>query len=54
MLSLSDMIASGTRIPYASSTHSSHQAQVPNCVFPQVNTVTLLGSIDAVRKRTAK
>jgi hypothetical protein len=27
---------------------------VPNCVFPQVNTVTLLGSIDAVRKRTAK
>ncbi len=31
--------ASGGRMAYASSTHSSHQPQVACCVFPQVSTV---------------
>src|ERR1039457_4135603 len=40
--------ASGGSIAYASSTHSSHQAQVPCCVFPQVSTVTPLWSYATV------
>ena len=34
------LFASGGKIAYASSTHSSHHAQVPSCVLPQVSTVT--------------
>src|SRR5205814_2760369 len=33
-------LASGGRMAYTSSTHSSHQGQVACCVFPQVSTVT--------------
>src|SRR5215472_4447666 len=36
----SGLPASGGRIAYASSTHSSHHFHVPRCVLPHVTTVT--------------